>query len=52
MDYNTLTERIHQLCYKLEHNSFLTMEDREKLLDELNKLVQVRNKLLETLEKK
>jgi len=51
VDYSVLTERINYICYKLEHYSFLSTEDRENLLMELQKLVDRRFKLAETLAK-
>jgi len=51
VDYDTLTERIQFICYKLEHYTFLSAEDRKKLLQELRSLVEQRNKLTELLGK-
>lgn len=51
VNYNTLTERINHICYKLEYYTFLSAEDRANLLKELNKLIDERNKLAETLSK-
>jgi hypothetical protein len=51
VDYSALTERINFICYKLEHYSFASAEDREKLLKELKEVVALRNKLAETLDK-
>lgn len=51
VDYSALTERINQICYKLEHYTFMSAEDRDKLLKELKEIVTQRNKLAETLDK-
>ena len=49
VDYSVLTEQINCICYKLEHYSFVSIEDRANLLKELNRLVAQRGKLAETL---
>ena len=49
VDYGILTDRINFICYKLEHNTFLSAQDREILLAELKELVEKRKKLAETL---
>lgn len=49
--YDGFTQRINLICYKLEHYSFLTKNDREKLELELKDLVRQRSLLLQTLEK-
>lgn len=46
---DTLTERINHICYKLEHYAFLSKSDKEKLLLELNHLIERRNNLQTTL---
>lgn len=51
VDYSTLTERINFICHKLEHYSFLSAADREKLLLELRELIEQRNKLAKLLDK-
>jgi hypothetical protein len=48
MDYNSLTERILRLCYKLD-SLFLLDTTRKIILKELNELIRQRNKLAETL---
>jgi hypothetical protein len=49
--YDAFTDRINLLCHKIEHYHFLTIDDQQKLEDELKELVEKRAKLLETLEK-
>ena len=51
VDYSSLTVRINHICYKLEHHSFMSAENKQKLLKELKELVEQRNKLAETLDK-
>lgn len=51
VDHSALTERINSICYKLEHYTFLSVEDRKNLLRELKELVEKRRKLAETLAK-
>ncbi len=47
-----LTESIQHLCRMLEHHIFLSEETRKIKLEELNRLVEERNTLDKTLEKK
>jgi hypothetical protein len=51
VDYSTLTDRINFICYKLEHYTFMSAEDRDRLTKELNELINQRDKLAELLRK-
>lgn len=51
MDYNALTERIMQICRRLDNVTYVSAQDKEKIEKELKSLVEQRAKLLETLKK-
>ena len=52
VDAESLTARIQAICYSLEHHTFLSAQDREKLLIELKQLVEQRRLVLEALKTK
>lgn len=51
MPIRTISEKINEICLKLDTNSFLREEDKNKLKEELQDLVEKRQLLRKVFDK-